>query len=104
MAADPYKTSWDLLLHGMAEAKAEKRIDAITALATLKTKRDAVKLIEAALADKDAAVRAAAAEALGDMESRRAIPNLKKSLDDASPEVSFTAARVLWDLGDHSGR
>ncbi len=37
------------------------------------------------------------------MGSRDAIPYLKAPLDDG-PEVSFTAAKALWDLGDTSSR
>jgi HEAT repeat protein len=37
------------------------------------------------------------------MGSPDAIPSLKEALDD-SPEVSFTAAKALWNLGDQSGR
>jgi HEAT repeat protein len=38
------------------------------------------------------------------MGAKDAIPQLKASLDDQSPEVSFTAAKALTDLGDDSGR
>jgi HEAT repeat protein len=37
------------------------------------------------------------------MGARRAIPALRAALDD-NPEVSFSAAKALWDLGDPSGR
>src|SRR5260370_2361983 len=37
------------------------------------------------------------------MKAQEAIPFLKAALDD-STEVSFTAAKALWDLGDASGR
>jgi HEAT repeat protein len=37
------------------------------------------------------------------MGAKDAIPNLKTALDD-TPEVSFTAAKALWDLGDTTGR
>jgi hypothetical protein len=32
------------------------------------------------------------------------IPKLRQALDDDAPEVSFTAARILWEMGDTSGR
>ena len=100
----PSTTAWNVLVQAMLEGNPEKRIDAIAALATLSKKPQAVRLIEAALKDKDASVRVTAAEALGEMESQRSVPALKAGLDDSAPEVSFAAARALWQLGDHSGR
>ena len=38
------------------------------------------------------------------MHARASIPRLQQSLDDKNPEVSFTAAKALWDLGDTSSR
>ena len=47
-------------------------------------------------------VRQTAAATLGEMKSPDAIPYLKAALED-SPEVSFTAAKSLWQLGDADG-
>ena len=41
---------------------------------------------------------------MGEIGARQAIPMLKKALDDESGEVSFAAARALWQMGDQSGR
>lgn len=32
------------------------------------------------------------------------MPKLRRALDDEAAEVSFSAARVLWEMGDRSGR
>jgi HEAT repeat protein len=61
-------------------------------------------LIEGFLSDKDSAVRQATIVTLGEWRSRRSMPKLRQALDDDADEVSFTAARVLWGMGDTSGR
>ena len=53
--------------------------------------------------DKDGRVRRSAALALGKMQARQAIPDLREALDD-SGEVAFAAAKALADLGDQTGR
>jgi HEAT repeat protein len=57
-----------------------------------------------ALHDKNTLVRQQAAATLGEMGSPDAIPELKIALDDDEPEVSFTAAKALANLGDRSGQ
>ncbi len=95
--------AWDVLKQGLADNDVEHRKNAIAAIGTIGPNEEAVHLVERGLQDKDADARQTAAETLGEMKARSAIPNLKAALDDA-PEVSFTAARALWDLGDTSGR
>jgi HEAT repeat protein len=60
---------------------------------------EGVQMVGGVLQDKDVLVRQAAAASLGQMGSKEAIPALKAALDD-SAEVSFTAAKSLWELGD----
>ena len=60
--------------------------------------------MERGLQDKDATVRQTAAATLGQMGDKDATHALSVALDDESPEVSFTAAKALWDLGDPEGR
>jgi HEAT repeat protein len=61
-------------------------------------------MAESLLTDKEVDVRQAAAAVLGEMKSRAVIPKLVEALDDDAPEVSFIAARSLWNLGDKRGR
>jgi HEAT repeat protein len=61
-------------------------------------------MVEGRLSDKNSAVRADAATALAEMNSRQSLPALRKTLDDESEQVRFAVARAPWKMGDHSGR
>src|SRR5437773_12493575 len=54
------------------------------------------------LSDPKPEVRAAAAAALGDMNSRRSIPKLKKALDDKNSSVALAAAHSLHLMRNNS--
>lgn len=104
-AAEPVEvTGWKVLTEGVAEEKAAKRADAIAALGTIGPRPKAVRLVEAGLADGDPEIRQIAVVTLGQMKSRASIPKLRGALDDENPNVSFSAACALWEMGDHSGR
>ena len=104
-AEDIEKSAWDVLNHELADANPVKRGPALTALGLIgSTAPHVVDLWEAGLTDKDATVRQTAAAVMGDIGARQGIPMLKKALDDESGEVSFAAARSLWQMGDPSGR
>ena len=94
--------AWQMLTEGAAEESGYKRAPAISALTTIRS-LEADKLVVAALADKDLLVRFAAVSGLADRKLRTDIPKLKRVLDDESGEVSFLAAKALWELGDRSG-
>ena len=96
--------AWEMLVAGIRDGKASKRTAAIAALGALGPQPRAVRLIEEALDDKDFSVRQAAAIGLGEMKARESISKLRGALNDKSPEVSFAAARSLWQMGDRSGR
>ena len=96
-------TAWDTLRQGVADSDAAHRKTAIAAIGTIGPNSDAVKLVVAELQDKDTGVRQTAANTLGEMGSPEAIPALKTALDD-KPEVSFVAAKALWNLGNPGGR
>jgi len=99
------KSAWDLLNRALADGNPVKRGQALTALGLIgSTAPHVVDLLEAGLTDKDAVVRQTAAVVMGDIGAKQAIPMLKKALDDDSGEVSFAAARSLWEMGDTSGR
>lgn len=94
-------SAWDALRSGIEEKDAERRKTAIAAIGTIGDNAEAAKLVERGLQDKDSEVRQTAAATLGAMGAHDAIPSLQAALDD-NPEVSFTAAKALWDLGDSS--
>src|SRR3954469_14445717 len=100
-AVDP----WAVIDHGLQSGDLQHRLQTLAALATIPgSNADAVRRVENALrTDKDGRVRQQAAQALGEMKARAAIPALKAALDDDG-EVAFAAAKALTDLGDVSGR
>jgi HEAT repeat protein len=95
--------AWDVLRDGVADKDAEHRRNAVAAIGTIGPAPQAVHMVEMALQDKDPQVRQTAAITLGDMKATKAIPYLQAALDD-TPEVSFSAAKALWEMGDKSGR
>jgi HEAT repeat protein len=60
------------------------------------------KLAQKALTDDRPEVRAAAAAALGNMQSKASIPKLKAALDDQDPSVALAAAHSLDLMHDTS--
>jgi HEAT repeat protein len=92
-----------MLTSAAAEDSPYKRVPAIVALGTIQS-AEADKLVVAALKDKEVFVRFAAVNALAERKSRADIPKLKIALEDQAGEVSFTAAKALWELGDRSGK
>lgn len=93
-------SAWDVLTKGVNDSDPAHRKTAIAALGTIGSNTQAVSLIEQGLQDKNVQVRQTSAYTLGEMGAKDAIPHLKAALQDSSPEVSFTAAKALWNLGD----
>jgi HEAT repeat protein len=96
--------AWKLLDESLRDGYYEHRQQALAALATIGHPDPAVvKHVVAALQDKEPLVRCEAALALGDLQAKSAIPDLRRALDD-NAEVSFAAAKALTAMGDPSGR
>ena len=102
LATDADK-AWTIINEGLAQEDPLKRRKALNALAMAATP-PAIAKMETGLEDKNDGVRQTAVAMLGQIRSRRSIPKLKKALDDDAPEVAFTAAKVLWEMGDKSGK
>jgi len=96
--------AWTVLRQGVEDGDAKHRETAISAIGTIADDPEAVNFVCHSLNDKEADVRQTAAATLGQMHAHDAIPRLQQALDDKNPEVSFTAAKALWDLGDTSSR
>ena len=96
--------AWNTLTTAISDHNAIHRQQAVDALSTLGGMRRVVRMVELRLTDKNAAVRADAATALAEMNSRQSLPKLRKALNDESEQVQFAVARALWKMGDHSGR
>ena len=101
--SSPRDQAWKVLKTAVGDANPDKRIHALTAISSIGLDKDAVHLVEGSLHDTVILVRQTAAALLGQMQSKSSIPRLREALDD-SPEVSFTAARSLWQMGDREGR
>ncbi|HVV46550.1 MAG TPA: HEAT repeat domain-containing protein [Bryobacteraceae bacterium] len=96
--------AWNLLDESLRDGYYEHRQQALAALATVGyADPEIVKHVLPALHDKDPLVRCQAALALGDLQAKSAIPELKRALNDTA-EVSFAAAKALTTMGDPSGR
>jgi HEAT repeat protein len=102
--AQPNVTAWNLLNDAFHDKNPDKKKQAITAVGSVGPSPESIKLLKEALHDDDPVMRQTAAAVLGQGKFRQCIPELKASLDDESGEVSFTAAKALWDMGDHGGR
>jgi len=107
-AADPDSDSaraWKIIDDSLNSGNSEQREQALAALSTFGAADEgAVRRADAALHDKDPVIRRSAAIALGELHAHSAIPDLKQTLDDDTPEVSFAAAKALTEMGDTSGR
>ncbi len=98
------QAAWGVLSTSLQSDNFDHRRQALAAIATIpNTDARAVKAAEDALHDKDPQVRAAAAEALGNMKATQSAQVLKEALDDKG-EVAFAAAKALVNMGDNAGR
>jgi HEAT repeat protein len=79
------------------------RKGAAEALSLLGVKDNALESLAPMLNDHDVIVRVAVVASLGDFKDPRALPLLKKALQDPVPEVDFSAAKVLYQLHDPEG-
>jgi HEAT repeat protein len=94
----------DLLQHALTASNPETRKIAVVALSLAATKGPLFAQFEKMLEDKDVEVRLAVVEGLQDMKTRAAIAALHTALHDATPEVTFAAAKALWALNDPAGK
>jgi HEAT repeat protein len=95
--------AWTTLQNAADSPKPQMRIDALAAIGTLAGFAKAEQMVDKAFADRDRDVRLAATIALGATRDPRTIPQLRRALDDVSPQVGFAAATALWKMGDHTG-
>ncbi len=103
VAQTPQESAWTTLDGGLANKSWEKRARAVNVLGELTGDRKAEEAALAALKDEKADVRGAAAQALGEMGAKSAIPELSNMIDDPEPSVILAAAHSLIILGDNSG-
>ena len=94
--------AWAVLNEGLHHNHASHRLIAVQALSLMRTNRTAERFATRALNDKDAKVRAAAATTLGQLHASRAIPALRKALEDNQVSVVLASAHSLYLLKDKS--
>src|SRR5215831_13620183 len=99
---NPREEAWDTLEVACSSNKFTERASATLASGLLRNDAKARKLAEKALADPRPEVRSAAASSLGEISSRRSIPELRKALDDKDPSVALAAAHALQVMHDNS--
>ena len=102
-ALSPEQQAWEILHAGLKMENTNERSIAVHVLGLLEGDAEAVKLAEAALQDPKAEVRAAAADALGQMNARTSIPRLKEALQDKESSVVLAAAHSLQSFGEPAG-
>jgi lipid-binding SYLF domain-containing protein/HEAT repeat protein len=98
VAVSPKEAAWHTLEAACTANKAIDRANATRVLGLIPNDLKATKLAEKALSDPKPEVRVAAAEALGDMNSRKSIPKLKRVLDDSDPSVALAVAHSLRQM------
>jgi HEAT repeat protein len=89
-----------MLQAGAHDDSKQKRAIAARVLGLVPHDLRSRKVAEAALSDKEAEVRAAAAEALGQMGARNSRLKLRRALNDKDSGVVLAAANALRALGD----
>jgi HEAT repeat protein len=94
--------AWQTLEAACEANKVTDRASATLVLGLLHNDARARGLAEKALSDPKAEVRSAGAAALGEMESRKSIPKLKKAMSDKDPSVALAAAHALRRMHDRS--
>jgi len=103
VAQTPQENAWAVLNGGLTNNSPDKRVKAVRVLGELTESRKAEEAALNALKDEKDDVRGAAAQALGDMDAKSAIPQLLNMISDPEPSVILAAAHSLITLGDHRG-
>jgi HEAT repeat protein len=99
----PKEQAWSVLNNGLTNANTDKRTRAVRELGLLIGNQEAKDAAVIALKDPKPEVRAAAAQALGEMDARSAEPQLVAAFNDDDPAVILAAAHSLIVMGDDRG-
>ncbi len=97
------KRSLDMLHNALVDKNPNVRKEAVIALSLTASREPFLLQLDSMLADKDVQVRIAAVSSLLDLRSKRTLTSLRKALNDDVPEVSFAAAKALFELHDPAG-
>jgi HEAT repeat protein len=100
---DTMQRCQSILNDAVHDRNPDGRKGAAEALSLVGVKDGALESLAPMLDDHDVSVRIAVVVTLGDFKDNRALPLLKKALQDPVPEVDFAAAKVLYHLHDPEG-
>jgi HEAT repeat protein len=101
-ASGPVARGWDVLDKGLSDSSERHRQQAVLAGGSIGGTPEAVKFVGGAFQDKSVLVRQTVAAVFGEMKAPESIPYLQRALDD-KPEIAFTAARALCEMGSSDG-
>ena len=101
-SANPREHAWQILHDACTGDKTLDRATAILVLGLIPNDPTSNRMAEKALTDEKPEVRAAAAAALGNMNSTKSIPKLKAAMADDDPSVALAAAHSLDLMHDNS--
>jgi HEAT repeat protein len=93
-----------ILQQALSSHNPDTRKQAVIALSLASERSALMPLLLAMVDDKDVQVRVAVVASLADVKGKQAINALHKALEDPVPEVSFAAAKALWNLHDPAGK
>jgi HEAT repeat protein len=97
-------TAWTVLNSGLEDNSKDVRAKAARVLGVIEGNQQAQDAaLKALQSDSDGGVRAAAAQSLGEMGDKAAIPQLHAAYKDQDPAVIIAAAHALIQLGDDRG-
>jgi HEAT repeat protein len=94
----------EVLQSALQNKNPDTRKQAVAALSLAATHGPMFDRLGEMLQDKDVEVREAVVASLAEVKTASARAALRKALDDDVPEVSFAAAKALWNLNDPAGR
>jgi HEAT repeat protein len=107
MAASPPGTDakcTGMLQEALRSRNPDTRKQGVVALSLASERGPLLPMLIAMADDKDVQVRLAVVASLSDIKTKAATEALHKLLKDSVPEVSFAAAKALWNLHDAAGK
>ena len=93
-----------MLIHALSAHNPDTRKQAVAALSLASDHSPLLPLLMNMVDDKDVQVRLSVVASLADVRGKPAIDALHHLLQDPVPEVSFAAAKALWNLHDPAGK
>src|SRR5262245_4121800 len=102
-ATTPEKCT-EMLMKALQDRNPDTRKQAVAALSLAAESGPLFDQLEKMMDDKDVEVREAVVAGLSEVKTRKATEALHKALQDEVPEVSFAAAKALWQRRDPEGK